>query len=333
MEETAGKKPHTGRRGAGLLRAVLFLAFTALLTAALNFCFIPNSLARADLHRIATRTYDDIFIGSSHGHSDIDPLLVDGVTGRKSTNVCMPGEYPVDSYYILKLACDTGHKPQRVIYEWDPGYWMTEDMAGNNPDSFYLRFPAGTTKLFYFAEKIITMKWYYVLEPWSEYRNLYRNIPATVRIKRGADYAAYGTADLDTDVKQYRPEGFAYFADGTEWDSFGSVLRFDRTKVGGKPVRCFEKLVDFCRREGIELTVVELPVPQETYDAYADAYADAHSFFTETAARYGISFRDFNGLTEADLPRSVANYRDYDGHMCGKLAEQFSGIIGAYLRK
>jgi len=320
-----------------LIRAVLFVILCAVITAGLNFVFIPNSVARANLRRVSTKTYDDFFIGSSHGHSDVDPLVVDSVTGRSSTNACMPSEYLIDSYYILKLACESGHKPKRVIYEWDPPYWMTEDMAGNNPDSFYLRFPEGETKLKYFFAKIISMKWYVVTNPWSEYRNLFRDIPKTVRIKCGEDYKNYGTADLDTDVKQYRPEGFAYYAHGTEWDSISNVLTFDREKVGGKPQQLFQRLSDYCRSEGIELAVVELPVPAETVEMHREAFADARAYFTEIAKEYGISFRDFNSLPEEEtgkgIDAGVSNFRDYDGHMSGELAEQFSKILGEYLKE
>jgi len=315
------------------LRAVFFLVLCAAFTAALNFAFIPNSVARADLHRVSTETYDDLFIGSSHSHSDIDPLVVDRETGRKSTNAGMPSEYLTDSYYIVKLACESGHRPKRVIYEWDPGYWMTEDMAGNNPDSFYLRFPASLTKISYFADKIMDMKWYYVLEPWSEYRNLFKNIPATVKIKLGKDYRNYGTADLDTDVKKYRPEGFAYFSKGTETDSFSNVLSFDRTKVGEKPLQYFKKLAGYCREQGIEFTVVTLPVPRETYSALLSSFQDAHDYFTGIAGSLGIPYRDFNDLSDGELDRQVLNYRDYDGHMSGELAEKFSVILGKYLTK
>jgi len=329
--ENSGNEKKQVRRA--YIRAALFLIVCIAVTAALNFCFIPNSIARANLHRISTKTYEDLFIGTSHGHCSIDPLKVGEVTGRTGTNAGMPSEYLIDSYYIVKLACESGHKPERIIYEWDPGYWMTEDMAGNNPDSFYLRFPEGTAKLFYFLDKISPMNWQYVLEPWCEYRNLFRDIPKTVRIKLGSDYKNYGTADLDTDVKKYRAEGFAWFERGTEWDSFQNVLKFDRTRVGEKPLRYFDLLYRYCKKNGIELTVITLPVPEQTYEAYADAYADAKDYFTGIAEKYGIKYHDFNDLTQSELDRDLSNYRDYDGHMSGELAEKFSGILGEYLKK
>ena len=315
-----------------ILRLFLFLLSAAALTAGLNFCFLPNSIARADLHRISTASYDDLFIGTSHGYCAINPLAVDAVTGRKSTNVCMPSEYPIDSYYILKLAVESGHKPGRVIYEWDPGYWMTENMQGNNPDSFFLRFPYGRTRAEYFLAKIAARNWQYYLEPWSEYRNLFRNIPALVRTKLSADYRAYGTADLNSEILTYKPEGFAFFAEGTDMDSLSRVIPFDRNAVGKNQLAYFEKMAAYARKNGIEFTVITLPVPSETYAAMEGAWRDADSYMQELAAANGIRYLNFNGLTEEELDRRVLNYRDYDGHMSGKLAEEFSRILGERLK-
>ncbi len=40
-------------------------------------------------------------------------------------NLCVGGEYGIDAYYLAKLLLEK-QKPERIIYEVDPGYFATQ---------------------------------------------------------------------------------------------------------------------------------------------------------------------------------------------------------------
>ena len=49
------------------------------------------------------------------------------------------GEYGIDAYYIARLIAEK-QKPARIIYEVDPGYFVSEKEEGNNYLLFYHEF-------------------------------------------------------------------------------------------------------------------------------------------------------------------------------------------------
>lgn len=78
-------------------------------------------------------------MGTSHGKMNIDPKTISSVTGRTGHNLCVGGEYGIDAYYLAKLLLEK-QKPERIIYEVDPGYFMTQKEEGNNYLLFYHQF-------------------------------------------------------------------------------------------------------------------------------------------------------------------------------------------------
>ncbi|MFR4627447.1 MAG: hypothetical protein ACLT8Y_15130 [Dorea formicigenerans] len=48
--------------------------------------------------------------------------------------------------------------------------------------------------------------------------------------------------------------------------------------MNSEAAEAFEKLVKLCKKEGIELTVVTAPVPQETFEKYKSNFEDADKF-------------------------------------------------------
>ena len=152
----------------GLLRAAAAAAVIAAVLLAADFALYPCTFMRNDIHAVTTQTFEDVFLGTSHGKINIDPESVGAVTGRSGHNLCVGGEYPVDTYYLAKLMVETGHKPQRIIYEVSPGYFVSEKEEGNNYLLFYHEFPVSRTKALYFADTVAKCDLRTMLFPWYE---------------------------------------------------------------------------------------------------------------------------------------------------------------------
>ena len=107
-------------------RVLIVTAVTGLLLYALDFFLYPCTFIRNDIHAVTTKTFDDIYLGASYGKINIDPSSIQTVSGRTGHNLCVGGEYSIDSYYLAKLILEKGHKPKRIVYEISPGYYVRE---------------------------------------------------------------------------------------------------------------------------------------------------------------------------------------------------------------
>ena len=86
-----------------VLKTFLVLVACVALLAALDLALYPCTFMRNDVHAVVTQQFDDIIVGTSHGKMDIDPEVMQEVTGRSGHNLCVGGEYGIDAYYLTKL--------------------------------------------------------------------------------------------------------------------------------------------------------------------------------------------------------------------------------------
>lgn len=319
-------------RNSKWLRAFIFLALCVCITMLLNYGFIPPDSVRINLHNLRDgSSYDTIFIGTSHGQYGIDPASVDQAAGGSSVSLCMADAYPDDMYYLLKLACET-QSPSQVVYELDPSYWMNEQRNGSTQIFFYENFPPSMAKAAYFMDKIAGLDFRSALAPWSYYRNLYGQIPQNIRIKQSAAYKDYDPSLLDIPNGSYGGRGFIYrnHVEGEDKGTFNNIP-WDESQVKPKALRYFDRIVSFCRKKQIRLTVITTPVPQDTLREYAKSYYQSHVYFTELMKSYGLEYYNFNYMKPELMERTMDGYWDYDGHMDGVKAQEFSAVLGRFL--
>lgn len=314
------------------LRAAGFLAACGVLTWVLNFALLQYNIARVNVHRISTQEYDDIFIGTSRGICSINPEIVDRKTGRKSTNICMSDAHLTDLYYLVKEACRK-QNPKRIIYELDPSYWSTKQNNGANAVYIYKEFPMSLVKAEYFFAKIIDMDSRVTLAPWHYYRNRIVDVRETVKTKLSDAYRNYDVAPLNTPLQSYTDEGYLYqIADRQGDKGDKNFIRWNKDGTLQKAKDYFEKIVELCREQGMELVVITTPVSQETLDMYSEEYETANEYFTELMKEYGVPYYDFNYIEMEGFDKSLAGYLDYEGHMDGMQGDAFSEVLGEYLK-
>ena len=169
-----------------ILAVVMILAFLLLLDLALY----PCTFIRNDVHAVITEKKDLVILGSSNGKMDLDPDVLLENTGKTGHNLCVGGEYPVDAYYITKLLIEK-NKPEQILFELNPGYFMTRKEPGNNYLLFYHEFPLSAAKAAYFADTMRDCDLRTVFFPAYEYSLFYEipRAPETIRRKLSADYS------------------------------------------------------------------------------------------------------------------------------------------------
>ena len=109
----------------GMIKAVIAIVLIIVILMGLDFILYPCTFMRNDIHTVCTEKRQDIFLGTSHGKINIDPNIVSEITGKTGHNLCVGGEYGIDAYYLTKLVLEK-QKPERIIYEIDPGYFVLE---------------------------------------------------------------------------------------------------------------------------------------------------------------------------------------------------------------
>lgn len=313
------------------IRVLVFIALCFVLTGLLNFGLLQYNIARVNVHRITTQKYDDIFVGTSHGLSAINPEIVDQVTGRKSTNICMPDEHIIDSYFLVKEACRK-QKPKRIIYELDPSYWSTRQNDGANSVYIYKEFPLSKVKMEYFNEKIRNMDARVTLAPWFYYRNKVSEFDDTIQLKLSKAYKDYEVDPLNVGAQRYTPEGYMYQDSDPEADK-GSpdIILWNKDKVLDVEKEYFLELVNFCEKEGIELVAITTPVPQETLDMHFGTFKEAHEYYEKLMEKHHVPYYDFNFIELEGFNKSIQGYLDYEGHMSGETGNEFSKKMGDFL--
>ena len=315
-----------------VIKTLGFIVVCCVLTGLLNFGLLQYNIARVNVHRITTQKYDDIFVGTSHGLSAINPEIVDQVTGRKSTNICMPDEHILDSYFLVKEACRF-HKPKRIIYELDPSYWSTRQNDGANSVYIYKEFPLSKVKMEYFNQKIKNMDARVTLAPWFYYRNKISQFVDTLRMKLSEPYKNYDVEPLNSGVQQYTKEGYMYQEANPNADKGSSnIILWNQDKILEVEKKYFLKLVNFCKEKKIGLVVITTPVPQETLELYSQTFEKAHEYYKKIMEKYRIPFYDFNFIKLNGFNRSIRGYLDYEGHMSGELGNEFSQRLGNFLQ-
>lgn len=294
---------------------------------------VPYNYIRVDVHNIQNNKYDDLYIGTSHGKAGINPLVVDQVTGRKSTNLCLGGEYLEDSYYLVKEAA-RHHKPKRVIYEVDPGYWVTKPSQNTDYNLIYREFPFSTVKMEYYFAKNLSADFRNTLFPWYACRNQYTAVPAIIKTKLSEEYRKYGTETFRSFNQSYEPEGFIHIneVEGVP-KSKENLILWDKEKVYKGNLKYFDKLAKYCKKNEIELIAITTPIPSETLNEYASCYEDANKYFSKLMKKHNIPYYNFNYIEDEKIERNLEDFNDYDGHMYGETADKFSRILGDYLKK
>ncbi|MCC8047260.1 MAG: hypothetical protein LIP12_17530 [Clostridiales bacterium] len=331
LPETAGeneeKRPVRRRTVWGILLAVVICA---LLIYVLDLALYPCTFMRNDIHAISTTQYDDLIVGTSHGKMNIDPDSMETVTGRSGHNACVGGEYGIDAYYIVKLAVEK-QNPTRVIYEISPGYFVTEKEEGNNYLLFYHEFPLSMAKFEYFFDAIARTNFRTVLFPWYEYSLSYELplVPETLTKKLTGDYSI---DSLKSDSQEYHESGFIerYAVDTTSL-LLTEPLLYEEGAVVEENMEYLKKTIEFCRENNIEFVAVTTPIPAATLGSWWDSYTAAWEYFESFFEEEGVTYLNFNTDYYFSFSHDIEYYTDYDGHMNGDAAREFSKVLAELL--
>ena len=315
-----------------ILKTVLILVICGILLKGLDTALYPCTFMRNDVHAVVTEQFDDIILGTSHGKMDIDPEVMGEITGRTGHNLCVGGEYGIDAYYLARLIAEK-QNPKRIIYEVDPGYFVSEKEEGNNYLLFYHEFPFSKAKLEYFWNSIAKCNFRTILFPWYEYSLSYEvpKVKETFLQKIKKDYSI---TDLKSDSQEYHESGFIerYPVDTSKLKKTDIKL-YEDGKVAPSNMKYLKKLIDFCKENDIEFVAVTTPVPIAALKDHSDNYNAAWKYFGKFFEEQGVDYINFNTQYFKAFTHNAKAYTDYDGHMNGDAARAYSKVLAQVLNQ
>ena len=314
------------------IKFVIAVIFMVLIIILLDLTLYPCTFMRNDIHAVTTESFDDIYLGTSHGKMGIDPDVMEEVSGRKGHNLCVGGEYTKDAYYLAKLIKET-QDVDRIIYEIDPKYFVSEKEEGNNYLLIYHEFPISKAKLEYFNSAIKDRNLRTVLFPWYEYslKDEILRVSDTLYQKLNKNY---DVSYFKGSIQEYHESGFLErYTVNTDKLEMGEQKVFYRDQVNEETLYYLTKLIDFCEENGIDFVAVTTPVPIETLSTYEENFKEAWEFFGSYFKERAVRYFNFNtGLFKA-FPHDIKYFTDYDGHLNGPAAESFSKLLAQVLKK
>lgn len=316
----------------GKIKVAIAVLLVIAVLLGLDFVLYPCTFMRNDIHTVCTSPHQDIFLGTSHGKININPDTVGKITGRTGHNLCVGGEYGMDAYYLARLLLER-QKPERIIYEVDPGYFVMEKESGNNYLLFYHEFPLSKAKLEYFGAAMLDQDFRSVLFPWYEYSLSYEisRIPDTVYQKF---HQNYDVSYLKGKAQEYHENGFIerYPVDVTKL-KMGEPKLFRKQDVKQANMDYLKKLIALCKKEGIEFIAISTPVPEARLELYGENYDEAWDYFAGFFEGQDVRYLNFNTEYYDFFSHNLMHFTDFDGHMNSEGAEDYSEILGYLLKE
>lgn len=316
------------RNSRRILKIIIFLMIVNLLNGMMNYILYPYTYSRAEMHHMEGSDLNQLVVGSSHGKCGINPASLDAVMGTKTFNSCQGGEYPMDSYYLVREA-DRVHELKQVIYELDPGYWVTGDGQNAQYIAYLREFPNSTLKLVYWKDKLLDGDFRSTLFPWYFYRNQLMNIPEIVKQKQSDAYRNYSFEPFSGVGQTCREDGYIYRNRvETEKIPVDPLNLWKDENLNQESVKWFEKMYEYCKEEDIELIVVVTPVPEETLNLYPENYQKGYDYLERYMAGKELLYLNYSRGDDDRFSRKLADFADQEGHMYGDAAEVFSRCFG-----
>lgn len=262
---------------------------------------------------------DNIYLGSSHVFCDIDPVILDQLSGQYNFNLATPSQRLNGSYYLLREA---GRKNELSHVFLELYY------NGNFSDTRLLEFDCNWRNLSYMKLSFNKAAYwlavaeldYYVniMLPFTAYRaglGDWDQIKKNVEWKEQESYKSYQREIEFNDGNGREIYGGQGFCACTRiYKDRGKLYRQKEIltdySIGERNGEYLCKIIEYCEERGIPITLFISPMHDLQLVSTVD-YDDYSSAIKEFAAEQGVPFYDFNLVKEEYLPiQDRKNFRD-----------------------
>jgi hypothetical protein len=321
------------------------MALFIILNLGLSFALRPFSGSGSEMWKgFADKgKLDMVYTGTSFCLCDIDPKLVDEVTGLRSYNMGTNMQSIQSSYTAIKQAIDRGGIT-RAIVGIDPEIMemsrqdnfraeacFVKNLSDTLPDLQRPLVDAGFVASSDFIGTPSSVLYYF---PWTYDRvsNVTVNIKEKLKgqILDMTDHrdenGYYGSAE-----RYGEGRNFVDLTNLVDWNNEADDL-YDVNMLP-ENLDTLEDIARLCKQNDVELFVIAFPTTQTLSCYNLESYRSYSDTLKEMLTDYGYGYYDYNLAKEEYVDVfNLENYRD-NGHMNYQGTEQFSKALGIMVNK
>lgn len=314
-------------------RICVVLAFVLILESAVQLCYedwgriSTITLSQRD-RKTLNGTLDTLFCGPSVSYNAIDPFILDDKLGTSSFNLAASSQPIMGSYYLIRDAA--ANNEIRRVYQILTIPALKKGRGQRNYLSPYKQMCTLRWRLAYLAalrdeSTVLSLLAYSTnVKSYARWDFVKNNIER--KTEKNPDRAHYkGRGFRIGGKKVYKGENAQeHNADYNYWDGALGLAQADEEEV-----RYIRKSAEFCKKNGIEYTILLLPHPQENLDGAGDL-DNLYKCLSDLAEELDAEFLNFqlykNRLTEFANDK----FRDEE-HMNAAGGEAFSNLLAEVL--
>lgn len=306
----------------------------AIITNCLNNLLVqPNEWSRFILHHFYNReeSIDNVWIGSSHVYCDVNPEIMDELSGKYNFNLATGAQSFSQSYLLLQEA-DEKYNIQHVYLEM---YYYIHVKGNGNPYEVDQHFVVwdyvanSLKKHIAIIEQKSTEELFAVYIPFTRFNKYIFDtdyINKQHKLKESEKYQRY-EGILNENALSHK-NGFCEYlrAMKEESASWSKSFSIEADPLLEEAEQYLRKIIEYCKENDIELTLFSSPI-YELQLISDDDYDNYVKQINEIAATYDLEYYDFNLCKEEYLPIQKLEYFRDAGHLNADGAELFSTVL------
>ena len=311
------------------LKIVLFIIVILGISFICGFALRPSSYMRVVFHDVKSEAgYNMIFVGQSRGETNIDPYVLDSLMEYKTYNLCRRFVQLPDIRYVISEA-NSNDTIQVAVLDVDQLYFYNTDIDYFGDAFMYPHISNVPDKLRYTKSllnkdfRILLMR--YTVEGMDDLKESKERI----KDKLSEGYKAYSFDAVTNKNSHHIYMGRGYWKGVQMSDKTIEGSAWNKDLISIDAIRCVADMADYCKKEGIIMLAIHAPVPHERFTE--EEHYSQKEYFEDMFGEYGVKYIDFNFIKEDFLTWNEDGYTDLEGHMMGKMADEYSKVLGMVL--
>ncbi len=236
---------------------------------------------------------ETLLCGTSTVQRGIDPEIIDSGLGTVSFNTASSAQ-PLDGTYEVIKDMAKNNPVERVILGIAPSTMMNKEGGTEYKQYVYNRLDGIDSKFSYLLQGCSLEEWPYILLYSARVEDYFDGsaILKNLEVKLSQEYKSgkiinsnYKTKGMIASKKKLKEEQIDVLVKGK--------CKFSPKKIKEENLKQLVRIVEYCKKNQIELILIYVPLSKNAIQAYGDI-SEMHDYFAEFAEEHDVLFWDFN---------------------------------------